>query len=28
VPLQMVSPSAGKYRLYAGKEYVDLSRAQ
>ena len=27
VPLQIVG-SAGKYRLYAGREYVELSRAQ
>jgi hypothetical protein len=28
VPLQMVATSPGKYRLYVGKEYVDLNRAQ
>jgi hypothetical protein len=28
VPLQMVATSPGKYRLYAGREYVDLNRAQ
>jgi hypothetical protein len=27
VPLQMVAASPGKYRLYAGREYVDLNRA-
>src|SRR6516162_7618131 len=28
VPLQMVATSPGKYRLYAGREYVELNRAQ
>jgi hypothetical protein len=28
VPLQIVATSPGKYRLYAGREYVDFSRAQ
>jgi hypothetical protein len=28
VPLQVVSISPGKYRLYAGREYVELGRAQ
>jgi hypothetical protein len=28
VPLQIVGQSGGKYRLYAGRDYVDLSRAQ
>jgi hypothetical protein len=28
VPLQMVATSPGKYRLYVGREYVDLNRAQ
>jgi hypothetical protein len=28
VPLQMVATSPGKYRLYVGREYVDLNRGQ
>jgi hypothetical protein len=28
MPLQVVETAAGKYRLYAGRDYVDFSRAQ
>jgi hypothetical protein len=28
IPLQIVATSPGKYRLYGGREYIDLSRAQ
>jgi hypothetical protein len=28
VPLQVTAPEAGKYRLYAGREFVEFSRAK
>jgi hypothetical protein len=28
VPLQVVATASGRYRIYAGREYIDFSRAQ